>query len=113
MTPPRLYNVHETHTLVRKSVSWLYQESAKGAIPVTRIGRNIFWTDAQITQIITAGAQESKVPAKRPAQKRSAVAPTPAPTPRPGRKQLAPATATNIPQPNFNGSRLYRSTGAV
>ncbi|MFI7049047.1 helix-turn-helix transcriptional regulator [Streptosporangium sandarakinum] len=109
--PPRLYNVHETSLLLRKSVSWLYQQSAAGNIPCTRIGRNVFWTDAQVTAIIADGSQGPKpkqVPKKRPALALAEI-----PVPKATRSRILPATTTNIPRADRSISRLYRKEGAA
>ena len=111
---PRLYNARETSPLVRKSRSWLYRKARAKAIPCTKIGKHVFWTDAQIARIIRDGAVEPKpAETKPPNWKLAAVPSPPADALRTGRrKRISPATTANVPQADRSVSRLYRQADA-
>ncbi|MEU4410664.1 hypothetical protein AB0F88_39690 [Streptosporangium sp. NPDC023963] len=111
-SPPRLYNAEETSPQVRKSAGWLLRKARVKAIPHTRIGANVFWTDEQIARIIRDGAVEPKPRAEKTPRKLAAVASPPAPAPRAGRKRVPAATKTDIPRADRSVSRLYRQENA-
>ncbi|MFI6513599.1 hypothetical protein ACIBCT_38850 [Streptosporangium sp. NPDC050855] len=111
MTPPKLHTAHETAPLIRKSASWLYRQARVRAIPHTRIGSNVFWTDEQIERIIREGVVEPRAAqSKRAIKKQSALA-SPQPTFL-ARPKVAPTNRTPVPKADRSVSRLYRATGA-
>ncbi len=108
MSAPKLYDISETARMVRMSTSWLYR-NAGVTVPVTRIAgsRRLFWTEAQIAEIIAAGAQPAKADRteKRPLRTQSGVAPRKTKTP--------PPTTGKIPQARPERSRHYRPQSAA
>lgn len=109
MTIPKLYDIHETSSLVRMSVSWLYR-NAGVTIPVTRVAgsRRLYWTEEQIAEIIRDSAQPAKA-VKRTSQKREAPAPARAVKKTPPVK----TSGVNIPQARPERSRRYRPASAA
>lgn len=73
MTPPELHDVKQTSRLVRMSVSWLYRNADR--LGVTRMGNRLFWTDEQVTQIITEAACPPKSQVRTGTSPRSHSAP--------------------------------------
>lgn len=102
MAVPRLYDVKETSLMVRMSVSWLYH-NAGVTIPVTRIGGRLFWSEAQIEQIIGDGARPAKAVKREPGQRE-----VPSPKSTSTGSMPAPAPALNIPRARPERSRRYR-----
>lgn len=116
MTPPTRYNVRQAAKLIGKSPSWLYQQGAAGNIPRCKLGHSVWWTEAQIDEILRSAeqpAKQAKQPEKQPNEQKAA---NPAPAKKQQRSKTKPApVASNakIPQADFSVSRLYRSGGAA
>lgn len=113
MTPPKLHRAAEAGRIVHKSASWMYQMGAAGLIPRTKIGRNVYWTDAQLAQIVRAGEQQPKPREQRKAEPQQKAATEPKAKPRAEKRKTAPpANVKNIPVADRSVSRLYKSEEA-
>ncbi|MGW4406581.1 helix-turn-helix transcriptional regulator [Nonomuraea sp. NPDC004702] len=112
MTPPVRYDVRQAAALIGKSPSWMYQQGAAGNIPRSKLGHHVFWTEAQIAQIIAGAAQEPKQ--AKPREQSKAQRREQAPPKRTTQRKRPPAsTNPNVPVADFTVSRLYRSEGAA
>ncbi|MFI7691712.1 helix-turn-helix transcriptional regulator [Nonomuraea sp. NPDC049655] len=113
MTPPVRYDVRQAAALVGKSPSWMYQQGAAGNIPRSKLGHHVFWTEAQIAQIIASAAQEPKQPKPREAQKSQQRREQAPPKREQRRKPTLAPTNSKIPTADFSVSRLYRTEDAA
>jgi predicted DNA-binding transcriptional regulator AlpA len=108
VTPPTRYNVRQAAKLVGKSPSWMYQKGAAGQIPRSKLGHHVWWTEAQIAEILRSAEQPAKPSEKpKPEQKRQQQPPR-----RQAQPKRQPAQAgrnSKIPQADFGVSRLYRA----
>ncbi|MFD1546915.1 hypothetical protein [Nonomuraea guangzhouensis] len=111
MTPPVRHNAKQAGAIVGKSQSWMYQKGAAGAIPRTKIGHHVSWTDEQLTQIIRDGAQQPKQPEPQPERSKPKQQPA-KPKVQRKPKPAASTNTANVPVADWTVSRLYRDGGA-
>lgn len=113
MIAPVRYNAEQAGHLVGKKKTWMLRQARTGAIAHHRLGRDIWWDDADIADILASAARPAKKPQTRkqtrprPKTDKQTDAPQ-AESPKP----LRLASADDIPQADPTGSRRYRPATA-
>jgi len=64
--PVRLYTIPEAAAILRVPEGWLRKKVSAGAVPHTRIGKHVRFTDAHLRRIVAAGEVEVQPPALSP-----------------------------------------------
>lgn len=59
---PRVYTIAEAARLLRVPEGWLRKKVTAGAVPHTRLGKHVRFTDDHLRQIIASGEEQPATP---------------------------------------------------